>query len=341
MSNHFSADNLKFPGDDRRLDFTDLFVFPAPASGEHHHTLLHRHHSGTTVLIMDSNPPSAPPPIPAPVTGPEFYPGAVYRINIDTDGDNHADIAFTFVFSEYENGRQTGNAWYATGAQARQAEPGGEVLAEGFGVSFDGTAQPVEAKGIRLAAGLRSDPFFADVEGALHGFAWTGHDDFAANNVDSIVLEVPDDMLGPGPVIGVWASISRHSNGVLEQLDRGGNPTINPFINPDGEKNLFNSRQPADDVANYLEPWSAILQNAGGYTPEQARAAALQVLPDILHYDRTQPATYPNGRVLTDDVYSLRFAWLTNGKVPPSGLKPHDDLLAHFPYLGPPSPSDS
>jgi hypothetical protein len=45
--------------------------------------------------------------------------------------------------------------------------------------------------------------------------------------------------------------------------------------------------------------------------------------------------------VLTDDVYSLRFAWLTNGKVPPSGLKPHDDLLAHFPYLGPPSPSYS
>jgi hypothetical protein len=272
------------------------------------------------------------------VTGPEFYPGAVYRINIDTDGDNHADVAFTFTFSAYEDGAQTGTAWYATGAQARQPEPGGEVLAEGFAVSFDGTARPVEAHGIRLAAGLRSDPFFADVEGALHGFAWTGHDDFAGNNVDSIVLEVPGDLLG-GPVIGVWASISRRrSDGTLEQLDRGGNPTINPFINPDGEKNLFNSRQPADDVANYLGPWSAILQNAGGYTPEQARAAALQVLPDILHYDHTQPATYPNGRVPTDDVYSMRFAWLTNGKVPPSGLKPHDDLLAHFPYLGPPNP---
>ena len=110
MSNHFSADNLKFPGDDRRLDLTDVFVFQAAASPEHHHTLLHRHHPGTTVLIMDSNPTSAPPPIPAPVTGPEFYPGAVYRINIDTDGDNHADVAFTFVFSEYENGRQTGTA---------------------------------------------------------------------------------------------------------------------------------------------------------------------------------------------------------------------------------------
>ena len=140
-------------------------------------------------------------------------------------------------------------------------------------------------------------------------------------------------MLGGG-VIGVWATVSRYQDGVLEQLDRGGNPTINPFINPDGEKNLFNSRQPADDVANYLGPWSVILENAGGYTPEAARAAALEVLPDILHYDRTKPATYPNGRILTDDVYSKRFAWLSNGKIPPTGLKPHDNLLAAFPYLG-------
>jgi hypothetical protein len=338
MSNHFSADNLKFPGDDRRLDLTDVFVFQAPDGPGHHHGFPHRHRPGTTVLIMDSNPTSAPPPIEAQAKGPAFYPGAFYRINIDTDGDNHADIAFTFSFSEYENGRQTGTAWHATGADARRLEPAGEVLGADFPVSFDGTAQPVQAGRIRLFAGLRSDPFFADVEGALHGFQWTGHDDFADNNVDSIVLEVPDDMLG-GPVIGVWASISRYQNDVLEQMDRGGNPTINPFINPDGEKNLFNSRQPADDVANYLGPWSKILENAGGYSPEAAKAAALEVLPDILHYDRTKPATYPNGRIPTDDVYSLRFAWLTNGKVPPAGLKPHGDLLAEFPYLGPPNPS--
>ncbi len=62
MSNHFSADNLKFPGDDRRLDLTDLFVFTSSAD------------PGTTVLIMDSNPTSAPPPIPARVTGPAAYP---------------------------------------------------------------------------------------------------------------------------------------------------------------------------------------------------------------------------------------------------------------------------
>jgi hypothetical protein len=51
-------------------------------------------------------------------------------------------------------------------------------------------------------------------------------------------------------------------------------------------------RQPADDVANYLEVWSAILQNADGYTPQDARVTALQILPDILHF-RPHPACGP------------------------------------------------
>jgi hypothetical protein len=63
----------------------------------------------------------------------------------------------------------------------------------------------------------------------------------------------------------------------------------------------------------------------------------MQVLPDILRYDRTKPAAYPNGRTLTDDVFSMRFAWLTHGKVTSDGLEPHGDLLAEFPYLGPPN----
>jgi Domain of unknown function (DUF4331) len=325
MSNHFSADNLKFPGDDRRLDFTDLFVFTPGDNPD------------KTVFIVDSNPTSAPPPIPAPTTGPEFYPGAVYRINVDNNGDSKADVAFTFVFSDYQDGRQTGTAWYATGADARHPEPAGDVIASSIPVSFDGSAWSVEAGPVRVFAGLRSDPFFADVEGALHGFQWTGHDDFAENNVDSIALEVPNEMLGPGPDIGVWGSISRDHDGTLEQMDRGGNPTINPFINPDGEKNLFNTRQPADDVDNYLGPWMKILEDAGGYSPEEAKQAALEVLPDILHYDRSKLATYPNGRVLTDDVFSERFAWLTHGKVPPTGLGPHDNLQPQFPYLGTPN----
>jgi hypothetical protein len=46
---------------------------------------------------------------------------------------------------------------------------------------------------------------------------------------------------------------------------------------------------------------------------------------------------YPdNGRALTDDVIDQFLSMLTNGKVKSDGVGPHHDLLATFPYLGPP-----
>ena len=92
---------------------------------------------------------------------------------------------------------------------------------------------------------------------AKHGFKWTGQDGFADKNVLSIALEVPSDMLGADPEIGVWATTSLRREGMLVQMDRGGNPTINQFINPDDAKDEYNARQPVDDVANCLEPWSS------------------------------------------------------------------------------------
>jgi hypothetical protein len=47
-------------------------------------------------------------------------------------------------------------------------------------------------------------------------------------------------------VIGVWATVSVRRDGTLAQVDRGGHPTINPFINPNHAKDEFNTRQPAD-----------------------------------------------------------------------------------------------
>jgi len=324
MSNHYSAANLKFPGDDARLDFTDLFAFEATGD------------PGKTILIMDVNPYTsgmgAMPPF---LMKSEFHPDGVYRINIDSDGDAHADAAFTFVFSELRDGMQTGTAYFASGRQARQAEPAGDVLISATPVGFDASAEPVQAGPCRLFAGVRSEPFFADADGAFHGFQWTGQDAFANRNILSIALEVPSEMLG-GPEIGVWAAVSVRRDGELVQVDRGGHPTINPFVNPNDVKDQFNARQPANDVANYLRPWSKLLEE-NGHTPDEAAAAARIVLPDILRYDRTRPAAYPNGRAVTDDVFSARFAWLTNGKVSSDGLKPHDDLLAEFPYLGPPN----
>ena len=166
MSNHFSADNLKHPGDDPRLDLTDLFVFVEPDNPDR------------TVLIMNSNPFTK---------GNGFHPDAVYRFNIDTDGDSLADVAFSFTFSPYDNGRQTATAYYATGPDAQTREPRGEMLLEAAEVGFDAMATPVQAGPVRLFIGKRSDPFFADADGVLHwlidgqegDFQWTGTDTFA------------------------------------------------------------------------------------------------------------------------------------------------------------------
>ena len=222
MSNHYSAANLKFPGDDARLDLTDLWVFPAADPGR-------------TAIVIDVNPfatgMSAMPPF---LMRSDFHPDGVYRINVDRDGDALAEAAFTFTFSERTGGKQTGTLFYATGAEARQPEPGGDVLIEDTPVAFDDAgAKGVMAGPLRLFVGVRSDPFFADADGSFHGFKWTGQDAFAGKNVLSIVMEVPHDMLSADPAIGLWASVSqRQRDGSLVQVDRGGHPTINPFVNP-------------------------------------------------------------------------------------------------------------
>ena len=324
MSNHFSAAGLKHPGDDARLDLTDLFVFAAPGNPDR------------TVLIMNSNPFSK---------GDGFHPGAVYRFNIDTDGDALADAAFSFTFSPYDNGRQTATAYYAAGTDAQTREPRGEVLIEAAPLDFDATVAPVQAGPCRLFTGKRSDPFFADADGVLHwlidgqegNFQWTGKDTFAGANILSIVVEVPNDMLGPGPSIGVWITTSLRRDGMLVPMDREGNPSFNPILNADDIKDQFNATDPVDDVKNYQQPLTEILQQHG-YPPHEAAAAALTLLPDILHYDRTRPARYPNGRVMTDDVFSARMIFMVHGQAIPQPVGPHEDLLACFPYLGPPSP---
>ena len=137
MSNHFSAADFKSPGGDARLDLTDLFVFAAPDN------------PGKTVLIMNSNPFTQ---------GDGFHPDAVYRFNIDNDGDAHADVAFSFAFSQPRNGRQTATAYYATGSDAQTREPRGEVLIEDTPVGLDSTATPVQAGPVGCSSASAATP---------------------------------------------------------------------------------------------------------------------------------------------------------------------------------------
>src|SRR5262249_18492333 len=99
MSNHFSADYLQSPADDRRLDLTGLFLGHASKDPDQ-------------LVPIHCSTPTGPAPAPVRARGPEFYPGAVYQITVDPAGDAHADAAFTFTFSDYQDGAQTGTCWY-------------------------------------------------------------------------------------------------------------------------------------------------------------------------------------------------------------------------------------
>ena len=324
MSHHYSGPDFGFPRGDARLDFTDLYAFPKPGD------------AGKSILIMNVHPSASVNP-PGPTTAEPFAPEALYELKIDTDGDAVADIAYRVRFSSSEGGAQTATLRRVEGAQAAGTGDGGQAIVEGAPVSTGREARVTEAGDHRFFAGWRSDPFFFDVQGALNNLQFTGDDFFADKDVCSIVLGGAQLCPGPpksrpvGPHAGTGGRRGR-------ELGAGGPRRAapqTPFLA--GEENdAYLAGEPADD-ARFVAVFAHALEHAGGYAPEEATRVAGTLLPDILPYDPTRPASFPdNGRILTDDVVDVFLSILTNGKVTEDKVGPHRDLLAEFPYLGPP-----
>lgn len=324
MAHHYSGPNAAFPRGDARLDFTDLYAFPKPGD------------PSKSLLIMDVHPSVGVNP-PGPTTSEPFAPEARYEIRIDTDGDAVADIAYQVRVASAEGGAQTVTLRRVEGAQAAGTGEGGQVIVEGVPVSTGQEAQVTQAGDYRFFAGWRSDPFFFDVAGALNDLQFTGDDFFADKDICSIVLEMPNAVLGPKEV-GLWARTLIRvggAGGSWVQADRGARPSQTPFLTGDHNE-AYRAAEPADD-ARFVDVFAHALEHTGGYTPEEAKRVAGTLLPDLLRYDPTRPASFPvNGRALRDDVSDAFLAILTNGKVTGDGVGPHGDLLAEFPYLGPP-----
>ena len=101
--------------------------------------------------------------------------------------------------------------------------------------------------------------------------------------------------------MGLWARTLDGASGKWVQADRGARPNQTPFLA--GEQNAaYLAAEPADD-ARFVPVFAHALEHTGGYTPTEATRVAGTLLPDVLHYDPTRPASYPaNGRALTDDV---------------------------------------
>jgi len=321
MSHHYSGPDFGFPHGDARLDFTDLYAFPKPGD------------ASKSILIMDVHPSVGVNPQ-GPSTDVAFSPEAIYEIRIDTNGDNVADIAYRVRFTSSPDGTQTATLRRAEGAQAAGIGDEGQVIVEGVPVSTGAETQVVEAGDYRFFAGWRGDPFFFDVGGALNNLQFTGDDYFADKDVASIVMEVPNSALGKG-TMGLWARTVDGTTGKWVQADRGARSNQTPFLA--GEQNAaYLAAEPADD-ARFVLVFAHALEHAGGYTPAEATRVAETLLPDILPYNPAAPAVYPkNGRTLTDDVVDFFLPLLSNGKVTQDKVGPHKDLLAQFPYLGPP-----
>jgi hypothetical protein len=241
-------------------------------------------------------------------------------------------------FSPSSDGTQTATLRRVEGAEAAGTGEGGQVIVERAAVSSDRDRETrvTEAGGYRFFAGWRSDPFFFDPLGAINNLQFTGSDFFADKNVCSIVLEVPNSVLGNGEV-GLWARTlnGAGASGSWVQADRGARPMQSIFLAGE-ERNTYVSAEPAGD-ARFVAVFAHSLEHAGGYTPVEAQRVASTLLPDILRFDPTRPGSYPNnGRTLTEDVSDQFLALLTNGKVTTDRVGPHSDLLSDFPYLGPP-----
>src|SRR5689334_20938198 len=142
MSNHFTGLSLGPPLGDQRLDLCDLYAFQSPVD------------KNRTVIILNANP-----------NADALHPDAIYRLNIDNDGDYITDIAFSYVFSKPQNGTQTVNVFMAKGAESRSAEAVGKKIISDGEISFGPKPSIMTAGSIKFFAGNRSDAFFFDFEG--------------------------------------------------------------------------------------------------------------------------------------------------------------------------------
>lgn len=321
MSHHYSGPDFGFPLGDARLDLTDLYAFPKPGD------------TSKSILIMNVHP-STTLINPEPTTPEPFAPTALYEFKIDTNGDAVADIAYRVRVSLSQDGVQIATLRRVEGPDAAGIGDDGQPVVAGAPVSTEHDAKTTDSGEYRFFAGWRSDPFFFDTLGAIDNFQFTGTDFFTYRDVCSIVLELPNSALGSGS-IGLWARILDSRDGPWVQVERGARPQQAVFL-PGSESAAYLAGEPSED-ARFIPVFAHALEHTGGYTPDDAVRAATALLPDMLSYDPTQPASFPaNGRTLTDDVADAFITILTNGKVTGDNVGPHSDLLADFPYLAPP-----
>ena len=331
-------------------DINDLYVFKAPDA------------ANRTAIALTVNPAIN-------LFGGNFGPNVRYAINIDTNGDYVADLAYVGRFESPDaNGNQKWKLSRYAGSHAASLT-GGPTVAQG---TTNAATKTIGQNNEWAWAGVRSDPFFFDLTGFIgtstllqtgtavggDGLGNNPTDFFLHLNTNAIVIAIPNSMLPNA--INVWATTSWYDGTKWNAADQMGRPAINTVFNPSADKNLFNATPPSqqrtasggkffNNVVNTLKFYSS-LDSEGAYSQAQAEALASVLIPDVLPYSRTSMLPAPlNGRALSNDVIDVELNVTTGGDplnlfanrdatgaVPGDGVGPHTDYLATFPYLGVP-----
>lgn len=349
-ADHLDAPGLASPSARPDADINDVYAFNAATAGR-------------SVLAVTTGPGAGAI---APLT---YATDVDYRINVDQNGDAVEDLAYVVTFGP--NKMKAGTPQQAFTVRMYGKGPG---KGPGKGNAMDMKAGKVVARGTTNMpqakvdgggfawAGLRSDPFFFDLDAFRQavlkqdrgrtGFCdknGQGVDFFAMLNTNTIILELPNATLGGK--IGVFAQTMASAKKTM--IDQMGRPAINTVFNKGDDKNVFNMTAPSQqamkftkNVTDTLSAFSA-LDKEGAYSADVVNALGGVLIPDVLTFDTATKAAGPlNGRAPADDVIDAELNIVTGGYQSPGRdavgaitgdcVGPHTDYTSTFPYFGKP-----
>ncbi|MCX8226742.1 MAG: DUF4331 family protein [Sulfitobacter sp.] len=299
-------------------------------------------------------------------------PDLIYIFNFDTDGDAKADLAYKIKAGKATTGQQQPlELRKAIGAEARDAKWTGTVHGTGETTALNQEMHVVTGKMDELLfVGPRRDPFFFDfltvdapvalaIKEALAGgdhLPAAGSSELAFGRTDMtlIVLEVPD--LGAEP-LNYWVTVADGSGETVDRMGRAGIQGIYLVDAPTGYNteyytprnaakyptigdlnNAYNASSPDQDGANYGEQFTYRFQQLEVSQDKLADKVAFY-LPDMIHWDPSANAGYPNGRNLREDAIFWTLFDLNPFMQPAKGVElPHigtQRMSDRFPYVAP------
>lgn len=300
-------------------------------------------------------------------------PKLIYMFKLDTDNDAIADIVYKVKVADIdgEAQRQSVIMRRATGKDAHSNRFDGEEVGRGFTTALNTALEVTKGdNGELLFVGPRRDPFFFDfstvqapaalaIEQALAGgdnlpAAPTSLGAFGISDMTLITLEVPELA---DQALNYWVMVSEDDGHVVDRMGRAGVQGIffvappvgyNParYLPVDKQyktigifNDAYNASNPDEGLSKFGDQFKFSFERLEVKADELKDKVDFYA-PDMLRWDPSQPAGYPNGRSYAEDA----IYWTIKDVNPfayeaPDAFLPRSsdqDLnLSKFPYAAP------